>query len=252
MKLITNDISEAQRAADHLDAVRKGLESKIKIKVNNEIIRVGRLAASIYRSNGILSTDTLYQEHYINLLKIIKQNYEETIDKIITIMQGSVTKNFDGEIERFIQEWVGVHSLSRVQLMVNTTLRENLQSIINQAVSEGLGQQETAVLIDNTFRNSLGPVRSARIARTETHAVANAANLKSVEAMGVQDSLKKRWTPISDARTRDTHLMMLKKEPIAINDYFNVAGSMMMHPGDPNGPASEVVNCRCVLTYVQI
>jgi len=33
---------------------------------------------------------------------------------------------------------------------------------------------------------------------------------------------------------------------VGMNEPFLVGGASLMYPGDPNGPASEIINCRCV------
>ena len=35
-----------------------------------------------------------------------------------------------------------------------------------------------------------------------------------------------------------------------MNQDFNINGSLMQYPGDSRGGAKNVVNCRCVVLYV--
>lgn len=62
--------------------------------------------------------------------------------------------------------------------------------------------------------------------------------------------LKKKWVSARDARVRPSHVAIDAEtdiEPIPLNSPFIVGGAPMMYPLDPNGPAREVVNCRCLM-----
>jgi hypothetical protein len=60
----------------------------------------------------------------------------------------------------------------------------------------------------------------------------------------------KVWNTMEDERVRPTHQMVDQKE-IPINEPFTVGVSLMMFPGDTsmNAEASEIIMCRCFLTY---
>ena len=61
---------------------------------------------------------------------------------------------------------------------------------------------------------------------------------------GVQ-AYQKEWIASFDDRTRSSHSEAGASDPVDYNQPFMVGGSFMMYPGDPAGPAAEVVNCRC-------
>jgi hypothetical protein len=85
--------------------------------------------------------------------------------------------------------------------------------------------------------------RSVTIARTEGTATWNSAALMAVNDEG---HATKQWLATVDDRTRDSHLDADGQE-VPTPQPFNVGGEMLMMPGDPNGSAAEVVNCRCTL-----
>jgi hypothetical protein len=69
--------------------------------------------------------------------------------------------------------------------------------------------------------------------------------------MGIT-GLKKFWIVALDGRERKEHRdvsIATSESPIGIDDYFNVGGSNMQYPGDPNGDVGMVVNCRCAIGY---
>jgi hypothetical protein len=55
----------------------------------------------------------------------------------------------------------------------------------------------------------------------------------------------KQWLTQGDDRVRDTHAA-IDGERVDIGAAFS---NGLRYPHDPVGPASEVVNCRCSLTF---
>ena len=83
-----------------------------------------------------------------------------------------------------------------------------------------------------------------RTARTAVTGAQNAGRIDSYTAaqkMGIK--LKKEWLATLDGRTRHSHAM-LDGEQVDNEKKFS---NGCMFPGDPNGPAAEVYNCRCTL-----
>lgn len=73
----------------------------------------------------------------------------------------------------------------------------------------------------------------------------NESSLIAATAAGVE---KKQWLSSHDSRVRDSH-----KEAdgtiAKIDEPFQLDGGPVAYPGDPTGPAGEVVNCRCTLLF---
>lgn len=90
--------------------------------------------------------------------------------------------------------------------------------------------------------------RARRIARTETMAALNggtvAAARATAETLGT--TLYKQWLATPDERTRGTH-RVADGQVVPLTQPFAVGGALLMHPGDPTGPAHEVIQCRCTL-----
>lgn len=77
-----------------------------------------------------------------------------------------------------------------------------------------------------------------------------AANLGSdLAARATGLPLLKQWMSAEDDRTRPSHSEADGQE-VGQDDPFIVGGVSLMYPGDPSAPAREVVNCRCVVTYM--
>ena len=88
--------------------------------------------------------------------------------------------------------------------------------------------------------------RAAAVARTETLGAYNGGDLDGAVALGDAGPVAKRWLSTSDGRTRETHAAA-DGQVVPFGEPFIVGGVEMARPLDPAGPASEVVNCRCVM-----
>jgi hypothetical protein len=93
------------------------------------------------------------------------------------------------------------------------------------------------------------PNRARTVARTETMGAVNAGVLRGAqleaEARGDVAPFKV-WIATEDSRTRPTHHAADGQRTL-LTEPFRVGGAALMFPGDPRGPADEVINCRCSL-----
>lgn len=93
------------------------------------------------------------------------------------------------------------------------------------------------------------PGRARTVARTETMGAVNAgvfrAAVLDAEARGDLAPMKV-WLATEDSRTRPTH-NEADGQRTFLTSPFVVGGAQLMFPGDPRGPASEVIQCRCTM-----
>jgi uncharacterized protein with gpF-like domain len=54
----------------------------------------------------------------------------------------------------------------------------------------------------------------------------------------------KQWLSTDDTRTRPTHNAADRQRTL-LSEPFRVGTASLLFPGDPRGPAAEVINCRC-------
>jgi hypothetical protein len=101
--------------------------------------------------------------------------------------------------------------------------------------------------IPESIIKSLGRERIQLIAANESLYINNYMEQKEAIAEGKRFKV---WNTMEDERVRPTHQMVDQKE-IPINEPFTVGVSLMMFPGDTsmNAEASEIIMCRCFLTY---
>jgi hypothetical protein len=89
-----------------------------------------------------------------------------------------------------------------------------------------------------------------RLAQTEGLRAINMgrdALLTQLIDLGVvlSENVQRTWYAVGDPKTRDTHAAQSGETRGKDEEFSNG----LMYPGDPNGAASEVVNCRCWLQF---
>lgn len=154
----------------------------------------------------------------------------------------------------FVDQWInsfgayGSAVAAQRVVLVSGTAKDTLIKITQRLMSDPefmtLGNTEKARILNNQFSN-YSRYQSVRLVRTEATAAANFATLESATTIFPGAQIMKEWIASFDDRTRSTHAEAGASDPVPYNDPFMVGGSFMMFPGDPSGPAAEVVNCRC-------
>ena len=89
--------------------------------------------------------------------------------------------------------------------------------------------------------NKSSAIRTARTAVTGAQNAGRMDSYVAAEKMGIK--VRKEWLATLDGRTRHSHAM-LDGEKVDNEKKFS---NGCMFPGDPNGPAAEVYNCRCTM-----
>ena len=156
-------------------------------------------------------------------------------------------KSFQEDVRRYIDQFVATYTARKV-VQISDTTRTVIRDSIDAGVQEQLGPAAVARLIRE--RNSqFSRFRAMRIARTETSMIANATSEFSADALGLE--YKRRWVAAADERTRDSHAEA-DGQIRGRDEAFDVGDSKLMRPGDPTGPASEIINCRCSVALVRV
>lgn len=144
--------------------------------------------------------------------------------------------------------------LARKTLQVRTlpvTVHEQIRGIISDGLSTGANLVEVADQLQ-ALEKGYEFASAERIARTETIGSSNAGSL---EAMRQNDIRTKEWVSFIDSRTRSfdhgdefDHADM-NGVAVAIDDLFMVPGASkgLNAPGDPEGEAGNIINCRCTV-----
>lgn len=121
-------------------------------------------------------------------------------------------------------------------------LKLKITAQVSRSIATGMTYAQTAQQLAGYTR--IGYNNAIRIARTEGHRIQCAATMDACE--GAKDrgaDVVKEWDATMDAKTRDSHVAV-DGEIRELNEPFS---NGLQYPGDPSGPAAEVINCRCAL-----
>ena len=116
---------------------------------------------------------------------------------------------------------------------------------INETILRSIENNETVTELSSRLQRYFGdtmPGRARTVAQTSTTGAFEAARELRWDTSGrVQE---KRWLTQRDGFVRETHTEADGQE-VATGRSFTVGGESLRHPGDPNGSAANVINCRC-------
>ena len=121
-----------------------------------------------------------------------------------------------------------------------------LKTSVRQEISRGIAQSLSFQEIARNLKNitNVDYNKSLRIAKTEGHRIqCESAYNVQVRAKQKGADIVKQWDSTLDSRTRNSHAK-LDGEIVEVEEKFS---NGLLYPGDSNGIASEVVNCRCAL-----
>jgi len=192
-------------------------------------------------------TETVMRQHYKKVFSVVYNDNEETYDRgrkqeEVFVFGRSV--EFEGLIDDYFRTRTPYFSNVPNQVAIS------IQNQIQEGRSNNLTLDQISRNI--TATNKIGRSRSALIARTETHNAASFANHQYHKTASKDYGIEmvKRWAATGDLRTRSAH-SAANGQTVPMDDKFLVGGAEMEYAGDPAGGAKNVINCRCVIIYVE-
>lgn len=119
-------------------------------------------------------------------------------------------------------------------------LKKSITQEISRGIASGLSYRDITRNISNASGAPLS--RAKTIVRTEGHRIQQTATRDAQQvAKSKGADVVKQWDAALDGRTRDSH-RQVDGEIRELDEKFS---NGLMFPGDPNGAAAEVINCRC-------
>ena len=225
------------------------LEQRVQTSWRNEIRDTMRQAADDIRANR--SIDGTIRQHGRRALELVRLTYEVAGDSFARPIyekarsKGLVTKDFErftGLLDEFINE-VGVERAAQIF----GTTADQVRAAVARGTAEGLSVSQIAADL-RARAPSLSLARAVVIARTETHSASMWSQVEAIKDTGLE--LRKQWIAAKDERTRVDHASM-DGETVNMDQAFNVGGEELMFPGDPSGSPENIINCRCVMNFVE-
>ena len=231
------------------------LEQRVQGSWRNEIRDTMRQAADDIRANR--SIDATIRQHGRRSLDLVRLTYEVAGDSFARPIyekarsKGLVTKDFErftGLLDEFINE-VGAERAAQIF----GTTADQVRDALTRGTAEGLSIAQIAADL-RARAPSLALARAAVIARTESHSAAMWSQVEAIKDTGLE--LRKQWIAAKDERTRTLqdgpfdHAAM-DGETVDMDQPFIVGGEQLEFPGDPNGSPGNIINCRCVMNFVE-
>ena len=227
-------------------------ERRLQSDMAVELKRVVENAADQLESSGDAQ---IGDDHRARVMRMLEASYEVTMPAFgQRILDAASDKRYlwrrvkqgEDEFERAMRVWIRNVSAVKVTQISETT-RQQIRDKIEAGRKAGLGTEGIAKALRGDMVIT-SAVRAHIIARTETHAAAQAGNRQAAKATGIA-GLEKEWLAAEDSRTREDH-NAADGQTVDQDASFTVGGVQMEQPGDPNAPAAQVVNCRCALAFI--
>ena len=121
-------------------------------------------------------------------------------------------------------------------------LKKKITAQVSRGIATGMSFQQMAQQL--AAYTNIGYNNAVRIIRTEGHRIQVQSTMDACyKAKDKGADVVKQWDSTLDGRTRSSHARV-DGEIKELDEKFS---NGLMFPSDPNGGASEVVNCRCAL-----
>lgn len=138
---------------------------------------------------------------------------------------------------------------------VDEEVYDRVAATVAQGTAEGWSiaqtAQELGELLDSN--NPLWRNKAVVVARTETIGALNSGRTDSFLAIATEVpelDFQQQWLATNDSRTRPTH-RTADGQRRRMGQTFDVGSANLRFPGDPLGPADEVIQCRCTTILVE-
>lgn len=143
----------------------------------------------------------------------------------------------------------------------NRSLREAVVDAAGELWSDAYREQDQEDLLFlaelRRFKESIGesltetsapdsPPSDAQVERIATWLSVSAINSGFAAGYSAAGGIRVRWTTMHDSSVRETH-RATDGQTRMLGDTFDVGGFDLKYPGDPVGPPSIWINCRCIL-----
>lgn len=201
-------------------ALKKELEGFLKVLHTNNYTLINDYLQDCYTNSHI---GTLFDMQGQGVPLIIPLEQEKMINAI----------TLNSKLSAPLYNTLGYN----VEVLKIDVMRE-----ISRGIAQELSYQEMARNLKTTTNVDFN--KALRITKTEGHRVQceSAFNVQ-VRAKEKGANIMKQWDSTLDSRVRPSH-QKVDGEIVDVEETFS---NGLMFPGDPNGSAKEVVNCRCAL-----
>lgn len=223
----------------------EGTKATLKSMQQSKIYQKQYQDALKKQINGIL--DTMQVEEFKTVDEYLKKCYEDGFIGTMYDLQGQgIPMCMPIDQESMVR---AVQTDSKISQGLYTRLGEDVDLLkrkitaqVSRGIATGMTFQQVAQQLSNY--TNIGYNNAVRIARTEGHRIQVQSTMDACyKAKDIGADVVKQWDSALDKRTRESHA----KVDGEIRELDKPFSNGLMFPGDPNGKAAEVVNCRCAL-----
>lgn len=256
-----------------LDTLPDELSAQLRPVIENAIAESGRVVVQVLPKAAVTAPVVFslvnprvgaYINNYVG--QMIREVSDETVKAVqIAVNQGVITGRNPRQIARDFRSSIGLTSRQEQTVQrLRAALEKGEAGYVNSlttvtdsaknAVSAGkLSESQIDKIVEQT-RLRYVKQRTETIARTESlRATSVGQDLAVREGQitgAISNELLKRWLYRHDTRTRDAHISAGETNGwIPMNRPFSTPLGPLMFPRDPNGSASNTINCRCRVQY---
>lgn len=256
-----------------LDTLPDELSAQLRPVIENAIAESGRVVVQILPKAAVTAPVVFslvnprvgaYINNYVG--QMIREVSDETVKAVqIAVNQGVITGRNPRQIARDFRSSIGLTSRQEQTVQrLRAALEKGEAGYVNSlttvtdsaknAVSAGkLSESQIDKIVEQT-RLRYVKQRTETIARTESlraTSVGQDLAIREGQITGaISNELLKRWLYRHDTRTRDAHISAGETNGwIPMNRAFTTPLGPLMFPRDPNGSASNTINCRCRVQY---
>lgn len=239
------------------------MAAEVEGRVERALAQAMRAAADRYEAEDVLAMPEAFKGDLMQVLGgvwlyAVTRGGEEIVGQFKDYGFAHLETKQDERtlFERIRDAFIEQYGSAKVTRIFETTRRQ-LQQIILDGTRQGLGIEAIAKDMRQSIPE-LSRIRAHTIARTETHSASRYATQEVAKTS--RRPLTKTWVSTEDARTRDfgegdgvmdshNHRVMNDvtvpmNMPYMVPTQFGTREPLMF-PGDPNGSAGNIINCRC-------
>jgi hypothetical protein len=196
----------------------------------------------------------------VNWVRVLNAHYAITIKQFSQytkdVLIGGKSRHLKQNFATRIQSFISTQGLNQSKSITATTI-DKARAVINSGQANGDSEDAIADALESQIGGVVADSRARTIARTEVH---NAATYAMDETASETEELSgidltREWVTVEDDRVRGTNPkdefshVDADGQTQGMGEPFEVSGELLDRPGDPNGSAGNVINCRCTLTY---
>jgi len=241
------------------------LERRYRSQFRREIERAYKKAAGDYLAGGESRMVAEMEEHREEIKDILGRLYGDSFDMSLAYVNEIFGKRDPVWIEKkesvYIYEADDVVTQSiiaflrqrglEMSITIEQTSVKELRNLIADLKEEGATELEIASQLEKTGQLR-APSRSITIARTEVGVSSSKSQFDLVRELPDLPEMVKEWDSSGDKRTRKTHKDAEKQNFQMPDGRFRVGRGDFLHPMESGQPKEEVINCRCVLNWVEV